>query len=327
MTTHQLTRRDGGYHQCDVCGLQWWKEPQSDCLGVKVYKWGKWDENLLTKKQMADAGFQVGRKLPPPAGAVYRDKSPGGVMWLYARDQGVPKSQPTDAQRAALAKAQEALQRGWHCAECGTRLERHLQNEGVCDQCEIVRWVRETLAAPFVIFDTETTGLHRAEFVQVAVIDSAGNPLVNTLVKPRHPERLLEYGDNDICAADINGIRPEMLTDAPTFEQVYPSLFAALNGNVCIVYNVDFDIPLLEAACKRAGVPIPECTYYDAMLWYAQWYGEWSRYWGNYKWQQLPGGDHTAAGDCLAVLKLLKSMARQAEPQQATEMQSSESEG
>lgn len=46
------------------------------------------------------------------------------------------------------------------------------------------------------------------------------------------------------------------------------------------------------------------------MLKYAQWYGEYSEYWGDYKWQPLPGGDHTALGDSLAALECLKEMAR-----------------
>lgn len=40
-----------------------------------------------------------------------------------------------------------------------------------------------------VILDTETTGLHDAEIVQIAVIDHAGTVLLDTLVNPPHPER------------------------------------------------------------------------------------------------------------------------------------------
>jgi len=29
----------------------------------------------------------------------------------------------------------------------------------------------------------------------------------------------------------------------------------------------------------------------------------------NYRWQRLPGGDHSALSDCLATLKVLQAMA------------------
>jgi hypothetical protein len=46
-----------------------------------------------------------------------------------------------------------------------------------------------------------------------------------------------------------------------------------------------------------------------AMSNYASFVGEWNDYHGNYKWQRLPGGDHSAIGDCLATLELIKKMA------------------
>jgi DNA polymerase-3 subunit epsilon len=48
------------------------------------------------------------------------------------------------------------------------------------------------------------------------------------------------------------------------------------------------------------------------MHWYAQFVGDWNEYHGNYKWQRLPGGDHSALGDCRATLAVLKEMAAEA---------------
>jgi DNA polymerase-3 subunit epsilon len=42
---------------------------------------------------------------------------------------------------------------------------------------------------------------------------------------------------------------------------------------------------------------------------YAAFVGEWNEYHGNYRWQRLPGGDHSALGDARATLSLLKRMA------------------
>jgi DNA polymerase-3 subunit epsilon len=41
---------------------------------------------------------------------------------------------------------------------------------------------------------------------------------------------------------------------------------------------------------------------------YAGWYGCYSEYWNDFQWQKLPGGDHTALGDCLAVWDILQTM-------------------
>jgi hypothetical protein len=46
------------------------------------------------------------------------------------------------------------------------------------------------------------------------------------------------------------------------------------------------------------------------MDWYSQFIGDWNDYYGSYCWQKLPGGDHSALGDCIATLEIIKLMAR-----------------
>ncbi len=43
---------------------------------------------------------------------------------------------------------------------------------------------------------------------------------------------------------------------------------------------------------------------------YSDFVGEWNDYFGSNKWQKLPGGDHTALGDCLATLEVIKYIAQ-----------------
>ena len=45
------------------------------------------------------------------------------------------------------------------------------------------------------------------------------------------------------------------------------------------------------------------------MIMYARFIGEWASWKDDYKWQKLPGGDHTALGDCIATLNIIKEMA------------------
>lgn len=287
---------------------------------VPVYGWGKWPEHLLTKKQMSDAGFQTGKNLPPPAGMVRRAKSPDGYMYLYDRSQGVPKKPISDEARAKLKAAAEKAREGWYCVRCG-QPHRYSTKRGwksayfwppaLCDRCDdhdnAVAWARDLLAGEFLILDTETTGLTAGhdEIVQIAVINQAGKTLLNTLVLPQHPGRLMESS-----AMDVHGITPESLLGAPGWPEVYAKLIEIVAGKKVVIYNAAFDEAMIAGDCKRHGITPVELDADCAMEMYAQWYGEWSSYWGSYKWQPLDGG-HTALSDCRACLGVIREMAKQ----------------
>lgn len=325
--THQLEPTEHGGQRCTVCGQTWKNTPISDCPGATVYAWGQWPENLLTKKQLGDAGFQTGKKLPPPAGVVWRSKSPDGMMYLYDRAQGVPKKQLSDEARANLKAAAEKSRAGWYCICCGHPTgwidskgyfrPQYFNPPGLCMRCAdrgaSENWARGLLADECFIIDTEATGLRAGynEIVQIAVINQAGETLLDTYVNPQHPERLL-VKDDGISASDINGIAPDMLLNAPIWPDVYARLLEIVAGRKAVIYNVEFDEAMIAGDCKRHGIQHQPLDADCAMLMYAQWYGEWSNYWGDYKWQSLDGG-HTALSDCLACLDLIRGMAEQKE--------------
>lgn len=332
MTEHQLETTDYG-HICTVCRQQWKKPPTSECVGVPIYGWGKWPEYLLTKKQMSDAGFQTGKKLPPPAGMCWREKSPDGKMWLYDKRQGVPKKPISDEARAKLKAAAEKSRQGWYCTKCGdptgwvdSRGYFHAQYRnppGLCFRCMdregAQAWARELLAGEFVILDTETTGLSAGydEIVQIAVIDQAGAILLDAYVNVTHPDRLIEKGEPfGMSASDVNGITPDMLLNAPAWPQVYFRLLEIIAGRKVIIYNADFDLAMIAGDCARYGIEPPDIDADCAMIAYATYAGEWSGYWKDYKWQPL-GGGHTALEDCRACLATIQEMAEQKERTEA----------
>lgn len=73
-----------------------------------MHAWNQWDEVVLplrTKKQLSEAGYQTGKKLPPPAALVPHEKSPIGFMRAYDPSQATPKRNMTEAQKATLEKA------------------------------------------------------------------------------------------------------------------------------------------------------------------------------------------------------------------------------
>lgn len=320
MSEHSLIK-NGRLNECSICGQSWVTDnPVSECPGVAIYGWGAWPEHLLTKKQMADAGFNTGKQLPKPAGVVRREKSPDGWMWLYDRNQGVPKKEATEAQKAALKKAQEqaALVTIW-CSGCGAYIERLTAKKAasmkpqMCERCEdemtaigtAQEWLEDK---DTVIMDTETCNLNGG-IVQLSIIDITGKTLLNTYVMPENPFKVF-VKSNDRSAYNIHGITPYHLWNAPTLGDLYPALYEVLSGKRVVIYNKAFDWPIFRYELWRFNCPkFPVKAINCAMLVYAQFIGDWSNYWKSYRWQPLPGGDHTALGDCLATLEVIKEMA------------------
>ncbi len=196
-----------------------------------------------------------------------------------------------------------------YCQRCDEeRYERKRQqelNRWREDKAREAQWAREILDLNPLILDTETTGLD-GYIVQIAVIDSADQVLLDTLVNPMAE---IEEG-----AMAVHGITQATVAGAPTFAEISAKLHALLKGHVVIVYNLPFDYGILLDERKRMGHDkVSKKTMYgarweDLMLPYSAYVGD-IRNDGEYRWQRLPGGDHSAAGDCSAALAVLKDMA------------------
>lgn len=184
-------------------------------------------------------------------------------------------------------------------------------------------WARTMLESRFLVLDTETSGVRGGyhEIVQIAIIDSTGTPLLDSLIKPVHPERLLEWGTGSKRAIDIHGITPQMLENAPTFPAVYETISQIVAGQQVVIFNSAFDEKMIEGDARRHQLAVPSVgKYHCAMLYYAQWYGALGGYGGGFRWQSLekacqqlhiqtPEKAHSALGDCLRTLEVVKRMA------------------
>ena len=76
-----------------------------------------------------------------------------------------------------------------------------------------------------IVIDTETTGLNADtdELLQVSIIDSQGNTLFNSYIKPL-------YTDNWNKAMAVNHITPEMVANAPNILEVKQEINRILNS-------------------------------------------------------------------------------------------------
>ncbi|WP_129677706.1 3'-5' exonuclease [Candidatus Chloroploca sp. Khr17] len=176
------------------------------------------------------------------------------------------------------------------------------------DRAKASAWARETLARTnVVILDTETTGLDdEAEIVQLAMIDlhnadaMSGGVFLDTLIRPSRPI--------PPAATAIHGITDAMVSNAPTMAEILPLFISLIKHRTVLIYNAEYDLRLLQ----QSGVPNLAgyaATFVCVMQWYSLYVGDFSEYYGSYRWQRLPGGDHTALGDCRATLAVLKRMA------------------
>ena len=170
------------------------------------------------------------------------------------------------------------------------------------DRQRAISWAKTALEDRFLILDTETTGLDaRAEAIQIAVINQDGERAFESLIKPLNPI--------PSEAIAIHGITNKNVENAPSFLEIYQDLNLILSDKKTLIYNSAFDKKILrQQAIMNNLTPIKfesECV----MNWYSQYCGNWNDYHCSYTWQRLPGGDHSAIGDCLATLAVIKEMA------------------
>ena len=176
----------------------------------------------------------------------------------------------------------------------------------VVDKHSASLWAWECLQDPdTLILDTETTGLGSdAEIVQIAIINLRGDVLIDTLVKPS--------GIIPDEASAIHGITLKTVEREPTFDQIAEQVRALLGRKMCLIYNTNYDVRLLQQSADAVGISTFKtqfARFQCVMLPYSAWVGEPGRSRGEYRWQRLPGGDHSALGDCRAVRRVLFKMA------------------
>jgi DNA polymerase-3 subunit epsilon len=175
------------------------------------------------------------------------------------------------------------------------------------DRRRAIEWSRTLLASPsdWVALDTETTGLGLTdEVIQLAVVAPDGSTILDSLVRPAVRR------DIPAQASAIHHITIEELAGAPTFADLTPQFSAAVLGKRIVAYNAEYDRRLLKQTALLSGGRVPDARWECAMIAYSRFVGEWDPRKNDYRFQRLPSGDHSAAGDCRATLKLIELMAR-----------------
>ncbi len=154
-----------------------------------------------------------------------------------------------------------------------------------------------------LIIDTETVGAGpQIEIIEVALCDSRGEIVFDTLVRPTFnplpaPSRHTRFAR-------------EEFESAPHWPDVWPRLAPLIEGKLLIAYNAAFDRRALAATCARFRQSSAERGWRDALQLVKQALGTkksltlsdaCARY-------GVEGGNHRAARDVLAVYVLLKAV-------------------
>ena len=94
----------------------------------------------------------------------------------------------------------------------------------------------------YTVIDLETTGLEPQydNIIEVAAIRVRGGNVSDKFVSFVKP-----YDEIDDFITDLTGITNEMLSTAPTPEEVLPLLFDFIGGDIVVGHNVNFDVNFL----------------------------------------------------------------------------------
>jgi len=289
----------------------------------------------LTKTECAERGWfnkvdlKQERLKPAPGQRPIESYWQGqGFVEVYDRAQCVamrPYRKPTPKQMEALARGRDLL--GTH--ECGnegcTNRVATWEDQAICHPCVAADRARrnEAITGKAVILDTETTGLdEKGQVIEIAVVDWQGNVLINQRIRPTVPI--------DAGAQAVHGISATDLDDCPAWPDIAAQVREALEGRPVVIFNADYDTRMLmqtakayhdcnggNAAYTQAVQWIVDLDAHCAMYMAAREYGATNKYGtislanaviqAGVEWQ---GEAHSALGDALTTLELVRAMVR-----------------
>lgn len=154
-----------------------------------------------------------------------------------------------------------------------------------------------------LIIDTETTGRSvTSEIIEIALCRVDGRMVYESLVRPtiRVPA----------AAARLHGLTTEMLTGAPSWENVWPDIESILQRHVLIAYNAAFDRRMIELMTARYRLSSPPLRWRCAMRFIKQRAG-WKKALTLTKacrQFRIEPGTHRAATDARATAALLRQL-------------------
>lgn len=244
---------------------------------MKEYpRWDEVPEHLKTKTQLGKMGLRLARGQEPVALKTHWKYNVPDYD-LYDVAQAVPKRKPSEAQLKVLKKARLIActckqcektfsnPTSWRaktsrhnsldiCWACHHGNEQHLEALQEREASEsATEWAKKVLEDKgTIILDTETTGLTGDDIViELAIIDTSGKTLLNTLVALPGNRHQISAG-----AMRVHGISVNSLSNAEKWPDVREKfLEIASQASRIISYNTDFDHDKLLATDATWEIP------------------------------------------------------------------------
>lgn len=171
------------------------------------------------------------------------------------------------------------------------------------DQKAAIIWARKILANSdqYYILDTQTTGRLEAEVIELAIIDLEGEMRVN--------QRFCPSTQITSGAIKIHGMTNQILASHPKWDVIANRLENILKERKLLIYNFEYDNNAIVNTYSNYGLRPPLLDGACVGHWHSRFIADWSSTLQNYRLQELPGGDRSALGNCIAILEVIKGMA------------------
>src|SRR6266705_2515702 len=115
----------------------------------------------------------------------------------------------------------------------------------------------------FAVIDFETTGLSPDSgdrVCEIGAVKLRGGAVIETMGTLINPQRPISAG-----AFAVNGISPEMVADAPAFQEIAGKVSSFIEGSVLAAYNAPFDMSFLANEFSLSAIQPPANPVVDAL--------------------------------------------------------------
>jgi len=113
---------------------------------------------------------------------------------------------------------------------------------------QVIDYAQRTIENSPLYLDTETTGLDfNDEIIEIAIVDSSGKSLFDSFIRP--------IRQIPPSATAINHITNEMVSNSPTWVEIWPVVKNILRGKLIGMYNAEFDTRMILQSLRLNNIP------------------------------------------------------------------------